>query len=82
MSKSTIQSMFSKIYRTTNTPLIPKEIDEELYLMIKKCFKIEPVKRIDIIELIERFNKIFLKRNIREIEITPNNRLGIPFYYS
>ena len=81
MSTNTIQTLYSKIYRTTHVPMIPKEIDEEFYLIIKKCFTIDPMKRIDIIEIIERFNKIFAKKNMSQIEIHPNFRAGIPNNY-
>jgi serine/threonine protein kinase len=79
LTKMMTQNLYSKIYRSSIIPKIPKEIDDEIAGIINKCFTLDPMKRIDIIEVIEKFNKIFAKYNIKEIEITPTTRIGSNF---
>ena len=47
----------------TRIPNIPKEIDKQLALIISKCFNIDPLKRIDILDLINLVNEDIFKKN-------------------
>lgn len=70
-----VQNLYSMIYRTSAAPKVPKEIDEDIAMIINKCFTMDPLRRIDIIELIEKFNKIFAKNNLEEINIEQGMRI-------
>ena len=71
--ESTQQFLLHRIfYHDSNqTPKIPKDIEQEIASNILKCISIDPLKRIDIIALIERFNsKIFkYKANAQDLII-------------
>ena len=67
---SAIEMLLTKIFRGENPiPKIPKEIDQNIAVLISRCFYIEPYLRIDINTLVEKFNRFFTKNGLDVIEV-------------
>jgi len=68
--ESLIEILLTKIFRgETPIPKIPKDVDQNLAVIISKCFYTEPYLRIDMISLINKFNKYFKKIGLALIEL-------------
>lgn len=54
----------------TRVPKIPKVIKKEIAEIIQKCFKIDPLERVDIVELIKLVNNTIFKENMKGNKLT------------
>jgi serine/threonine protein kinase len=74
--EGTIEVLLNKIFRGENSqvPRIPKDLEQNVALILAKCFYVEPVARLDTLQLIEKFNRYFKKNHFEILDITPEQK--------
>ena len=63
--EGSIEILLTRIFKGENiVPRIPKDLEQNIAMIVAKCFYIEPYLRVDTLSMIEKFNKYFKKKSL------------------